>query len=893
MTTSTSGAAALRKYHPSNGYDDDELLEGEIEDETERLQRLYPRIARYTDPVVAPAREIVGRDQEIQRLMAAMHRPEVNNALLLAPAGAGKSHPNDTMIAVADDRGYVSIGQLVVGDEVFSEAGEPIAVTGVYPQGTKEVYRVHFADGTSTLCNDEHLWNVRTTQDRVVGAAYRTLTVAQVLETPHEVWSIPLNEGLQRDAVDFAVDPATVGRRLATEVQELDTRVRIPAEYYLGSIQQRRDLLDGFVGAWPEGSMLSFHIESQGLAYDLQHLMTSVGHRVYVDTETVIDTVSLIPVYIDQVFEGGKYHGSTQVEDLVIESIEHVGCSVEQTCIEVESPTHLYQVGYNHVVTHNTALVQAAMLRDTKRKYLEVDVSRMIAQVDTADQMAAELKAMFDEAEGYSRDEDQELILFMDEFHQLVQLSAAAVEALKPVLAASGARGIKVIAATTLEEFHQHIASNLPLVERLQRINIDAPDRETTITILKGMAERYGVGNMIIGDQIYEQIYDYTQRLQPASTQPRKSILVLDAMVGWHELTGQPMDTRLLADVLQDSLNVNVAFSVDASQIEKTLNERVISQKYATRIMSDQLQLSVAGLNDPTKPMASFLMVGSTGTGKSELSKQLALLLFDDRDNLIRFDMTEYSLESSVEDFRSELAKAVWNKGHAVILFDEIEKAAANVSRLLLQVLDDGRISDDFNRQVSFLNCYIVLTSNAGAEIFENLSKYSPDDEGSGEAFDDMMSQLRTSITTTTGDNRFPPEFLGRIDQIVPFQPLSRETQRKIVYNKMAEMRQRVMRKHGVSLDFHPRVLQFIVDDQADTSSKAGGARRAINLLNNEVMVRVAEFINKYASAHTKGRKVTHIIVTVQGEMWTDSETRRESSAYIEVFEDTGQYDYE
>ena len=263
-----------------------------------------------------------------------------------------------------------------------------------------------------------------------------------------------------------------------------------------------------------------------------------------------------------------------------------------------------------------TALVQATMLVDKDRLYLEVDPARMISEAGNAENMAAKLKGFFDEAEDFVKDEKHELVLFIDEFHQIIQLSDAAVEAIKPVLAASGTRGIRIIAATTYEEFHKHISPNQPLVERLQRINLNPPDQATTIKILQGMAERYGVADEFYDDHIFRQIYEYTQRYMPASAQPRKSILVLDSMVGWHRLTQRPMDRDLLSDVLMESLNVNVAFRVDGAKIKQQLDAKVFSQDWATGAVARRLQLSVADLHDPTRPMASMLFTGSTGTGK-------------------------------------------------------------------------------------------------------------------------------------------------------------------------------------------------------------------------------------------------------------------------------------
>lgn len=524
-----------------------------------------------------------------------------------------------------------------------------------------------------------------------------------------------------------------------------------------------------------------------------------------------------------------------------------------------------------------TALVQAASLKDASRLYLEVDPSRMIAESGSAENMAAMLKVFFDEAERFVRDEGQELVLFIDEFHQIIQLSEAAVEALKPVLAASGTRGIRIIAATTWDEFRRHIAPNQPLVERLQQIRLNPPNEEMTIKILAGMAQRYDVADQFFDDHIFRQIYDYTQRYMPASSQPRKSILVLDSMVGWHRLTGKALDRKLLADVLQESLGVNIAFRVDGTSIKDALDARVFSQDLATSVVAKRLQLAVADLHDPTRPMASMLFTGSTGTGKTEMTKQLARLLFgDDQRHLVRFDMTEFADDTSFALFRAELSARITAMPYSVILFDEVEKASAMVTRVLLQVLDDGRLSDENNRDVSFLNTYIVMTTNAGSEIYKDIARYASDNTGSGVQLEEYKKLIRRSISSTTGENRFPPELLGRIDAIVPFQPLSLSTQSRIVKNKLGELIQDVFVKHNVRLSIDERVLTYLVEDKGDAESDAGGARGAVARMTDEVTTGVARFINEFPHEHRVG-------VDVIGTLMSEDKTMLRSTAYIEI----------
>lgn len=524
-----------------------------------------------------------------------------------------------------------------------------------------------------------------------------------------------------------------------------------------------------------------------------------------------------------------------------------------------------------------TAVVQGVSQQDGERTYLEVDPARMIAEAGSAEHMAAMLKGVFDEAERFAAKEERELVLFIDEFHQIIQLSDAAVEAIKPVLAASGVRGLRIIGATTYDEFHLHISKNLPLVERLQRINLNPPDQETTVQVLAGMAERYGVADQFFDDHIFRMIYEYTQRYMPASSQPRKSILVLDSMVGWHRLTGRAMDRNLLAEVLMQSLNVNVAFNVDGTTIKQELDKKVYSQDLATSVIARRLQLCVADLNDKGKPELSLLFAGSSGVGKTETTKHLAKLLFgDDQRHLIRFDMSEYARDESLDVFRSELTKRVWDLAHAVLLFDEVEKASAMCTRLLLQVLDDGRLSDDNNREVSFLNTYIVLTTNAGSEIFSTIAQYAADDTGSGKNLIQYEKLIRRSISSTSGENRFPPELLGRIDAIVPFQPLSLETQRKIVLGKLIQLRNEVRVKHSVQLHVDKRVLSYLIDDKGDTDSDAGGARAAVAKLQDEVTTSVAAFINSHPSEK-------RLRVDVVGELVSENKNLRSSEAYVEV----------
>lgn len=525
-----------------------------------------------------------------------------------------------------------------------------------------------------------------------------------------------------------------------------------------------------------------------------------------------------------------------------------------------------------------TALVQGTMAKDTKRVYLEVDLPRMISNLKNENEMADKLKQLFNEVEKFRKEYGKEIVLFIDEFHQIVQLSPAAVEVLKPLLADSGTRGIRVIAATTYIEFQEYIAKNLPLVERLQRINIPEPDKQTVVSILRGMAERYEVGNQFKNDTMFENIYEYTNRYIPANAQPRKSILMLDSMIGWHRLTRQPIDMKMLANVIYETEGINIAFRVDAVHIKQELDKKVLAQDFATSAIQSRLQICCADLNNKNKPMSSFLFTGSTGVGKTEMSKQLATILFESDRNLIRMDMTEYALEDSLERFRQELTTNVWTHPYSIVLLDEIEKACAPVTRLLLQVLDDGRLLDRHNREVTFKNCYIIVTTNAGSEIYKTIAQYNVDDTGSGKMMEKYESLIKSSIKGTTGGG-FPPELLGRIDCIVPFQPLSEQTMTRICIMKLSKLKDEVKLKHHIEIVYDNNVVKYIVQDKMTTDSDAGGARGVVSRIEREVTAEVAAFIN----AHPECRDGSTLYVYTEGDLMVDSKNRLESTAYIAV----------
>lgn len=1318
----------------------------------------FPMLSNYGTPVKPMTRQLIGREKQLRQLKAGLLRPELCNVLLLGEAGSGKALADTTLIPVADDRGYVAISDIKVGDYVFDENGSPTKVLGVFPQGLKHAYTVTFEDGAKIVCNDNHLWNVcYYRRKRAKNGEFETKTLAEIIDYENKnsddfVCFVPRNGAVQRDPKPYMVHPYVFGVILGDNIvkksislslqcddkdavrkfaeytgyskyvelcdrssrshscwnfvrtEDMDgtrfvqlrqfleehginsdyvfnpTQKCIPDEFLLGSIEQRYELLRGLLdanGTVMSDSSIAYTTMSSRLAWCVQELVRSLGMRATIESSadgryrTVID--AFYEEKLDLFYSSAKKERLTQryntfiknepfCKDVGISYICDMQTEVSMTCIYVDSPSHLFQAGKEHIVTHNTALVQGAMAADSSRCYLEIDVSKMIADLRDNNEMAVKIKSLFDESAKFVKESGTELVLFIDEFHLICMLSDAAVEALKPQLADSGTRGVRVIVATTFTEFRQYISANQPLVQRLQRIEILPPSNEAIVSILKSYAKTYGVADQIHGTYLYEQIIELSNRYIPANSQPRKSILLLDLMVGWYRAEKNiKMDINLLYDVLKYSEGIELNVSVDAVGIKKRLDSKVFSQYLATSAVASRLQITSADLNNKTKPMGSFLFTGSTGVGKrlandakipvytedgsvfwkrngdlqvgdyvfnrngepvmvtevfhysdcemleveltdgrkiladpehlwlyksrygngaktwrvtdtqslmakyrtkyyskgrqahtikfvipmnqpvqwasiaykahpyvvgaligngcllesglsissvdeecvahiaelvgacdyvqskssytwrfyhnkyvngkqnariqtsdifseipelinthsrekfipeiykhgsveqrwelirglfdtdgtigrghrfcvsystfseklakdiqevlyslgvsssischhrvgkndeydvhvkignqdkeqffyisrkraiakeaaasddtktrikkfgdvigirdirktnircdatcimvddpehlyqagdfivthnTELTKQLAEILFADPKRLIRFDMTEYSQPESIERFRSEVTSKVWARPYSVLLFDEIEKACGDVTRILLQVLDDGRLIDQNNREVSFLNTYIVLTTNAASEIYETVGSYVNDDSMSEadqiKALGKYMKVIRRAIVEGTGGNKFPPELLGRVDAICPFMPLSEATQKKILEKRMDKLRKEVEDKHSLNLQYDKeKILRFILGDKLDTEASSGGARIVATKFEEGVVIEVARIINLIHSENSNiidADNISGIYVTVEGDMAIDNKNLLEGDANIVAY---------
>ena len=312
----------------------------------------------------------------------------------------------------------------------------------------------------------------------------------------------------------------------------------------------------------------------------------------------------------------------------------------------------------------------------------------------------------------------------------------------------------------------------------------------------------------------------------------------LKTMQGASAMIKEEVDSEDIADVVSRWTGIPVSKMMQSEKekllhLESELHTRVIGQEEAISAIADAVRRSRAGLQDPKRPIGSFIFLGTTGVGKTELAKALAEYLFDDENMMTRIDMSEYQEKFSATrligappgyvgyDEGGQLTEAIRRKPYSVVLFDEIEKAHPDVFNILLQVLDDGRLTDNKGRVVNFKNTIIIMTSNMGSSLIrENFEKMTP--ETHDQVVDETKIQVLELLKKT-----IRPEFLNRIDDIIMFTPLNEEEIRKIVTLQLDSVK-KMLAQNGIALDFTDVALAFISDKGFDPQFGARPVKRVI-----------------------------------------------------------------
>ncbi|WP_302063295.1 ATP-dependent chaperone ClpB [uncultured Duncaniella sp.] len=313
----------------------------------------------------------------------------------------------------------------------------------------------------------------------------------------------------------------------------------------------------------------------------------------------------------------------------------------------------------------------------------------------------------------------------------------------------------------------------------------------------------------------------------------------LKMMQGEKALIKEEVDSEDIADVVSRWTGIPVNKMVQTEKekllhLETELHHRVVGQNDAIRAIADAVRLSRAGLNDPRRPIGSFIFLGTTGVGKTELAKALAEYLFDDENMMTRIDMSEYQEKHSVSrlvgappgyvgyDEGGQLTEAVRRKPYSVVLFDEIEKAHPDVFNILLQVLDDGRLTDNKGRMVNFKNTIIIMTSNMGSSLIrDNFAKMTPDNREVTieNTKNEVIELLKQTIR---------PEFLNRIDEIIMFTPLDEAEIEEIVGLQIRSI-QKMLSANGITLEVTPAALKFLAEEGYDPEFGARPVKRVIH----------------------------------------------------------------
>ena len=479
------------------------------------------------------------------------------------------------------------------------------------------------------------------------------------------------------------------------------------------------------------------------------------------------------------------------------------------------------------------------------KRIVTLDVAAMVAGTTYRGQFEERMKKVIDELLAHP-----EIILFIDEIHTIIGAGNAsgsldAANILKPALA----RGeIQCIGATTTAEFAKSIEKDGALERRFQKVPIRPTTGDETLDILKQLSDHYAhYHHVVYTAEVLKACVALSERYLTDRAFPDKAIDVMDEVGARSHVRGNlpakkedvytitPEDVAGVVSMMSGVPVQRVATqeNIRLRTMGETLRQKIIGQDKAVETVVKAIQRSRLGLRDPKRPIGTFFFLGQTGVGKTYLAQCLAEEMFGSKDAIIRFDMSEYMEKHTVSllvgappgyvahEDGGKLTEAVRRKPYSIVLFDEIEKAHPDIFNILLQVLDEGRLTDRQGHVVDFRNTIIVLTSNVGTR---QLLEF-----GGGVGFgQDQPDQKQTNkMLIKALQKQFPPEFVNRIDNIVTFEPLSRETIDQIVRIEISLLQER-LKHQGHRLSVTPEAIGEIVEKSYDTKNGARPVKRAV-----------------------------------------------------------------
>ncbi len=428
------------------------------------------------------------------------------------------------------------------------------------------------------------------------------------------------------------------------------------------------------------------------------------------------------------------------------------------------------------------------------KEIVSLDIASMVAGSKFRGEFEDRLKSVIREIEARAG----ETILFVDELHMLVGAGAAegAIDASNMLKEPLSRGKFQLIGATTLDEYREHIEKDSAFERRFQKVFVPEPSAEETIQILEGLRETLEKHHQVkITDAAIHAAVALSERYIAERFLPDKAIDLVDEAASRIRVngTGDTVNESDIAALVSQWTGIPAERMLEEERsrltsMEDALHARLVDQEEGVRAVAEAVRHSRAGLSDPRRPIGTFLFLGPTGVGKTELAKALAAFLFGSDQALLRIDMSEYMEQHAVArligsppgyigyEEGGQLTEAVRRRPYQVILFDELEKAHPQVMNILLQLLDEGRLTDGHGRTVDFRHTILIMTSNVGSEFFQT-------EASEAHVRQEIEAQLKRT---------FRPEFLNRIDETIIFHPLSEEAIEKIVDLKIADLNHRL-----------------------------------------------------------------------------------------------------
>lgn len=441
-------------------------------------------------------------------------------------------------------------------------------------------------------------------------------------------------------------------------------------------------------------------------------------------------------------------------------------------------------------------------------------------------------------------------ILFVDEFHTIVGAGSQNGESLdagniiKPALA----RGeLQLIGATTLDEFHDYVETDRALERRVQKVMVEEPTISEAITIIDQAKVIYEDFHRIkISRAAVETAVRLSVRYITDRFLPDKAFDLIDEAATISSAENKELVTeKEIAQVLKNKTGIPITTILKGDNerlagFKEKLLKRVKGQDEAIDAVVDAVTIAQAGLQDENKPISSFLFLGPTGVGKTELSKAVAEALFDDEDAMLRFDMSEYKQKEDVAKLignrgtrtKGQLTEGVKQKPYCVLLLDEIEKADGEVLDLFLQVLDDGRLTDATGRLVSFKNTIVIMTTNVGAKKIIDKAEL----KGNFKNLTDRERQQFERSMENVLQREFRPEYLNRIENKLIFNLLESDVIEEIAEKNLSEIALR-MKRQNLTLSYDSSLIAYLSDVGTDVKN---GARPLERLIKRKVLAPIS-----------------------------------------------------